>query len=55
MGLECLAVDYFTNNRRSAEYWGGRAIISIHFNAPEEAAERARVAVRYAARLLDKR
>jgi hypothetical protein len=55
MGPECLAVDYFTNNRRSAEYWGGRAIISIHLNAPDEAASRAQVAVRYAARLLDKR
>lgn len=52
-------IDYasriFSDNRRGASYWGGCAQISITFKAAEEAGARARIAVRHAERLIEKR
>jgi hypothetical protein len=45
----------FTDNRRGAGYWGTCARISMQFKDSVDAGIRARIAARYAARLLDKR
>jgi hypothetical protein len=45
----------FTNNRRGARYWGACARISMMFKDSVGAGMRARIAARYATRLLSKR